>query len=295
MNDAAGTWIEQGVGTPPTIRWSFSTESRLSHLDIAWEADEVAATDDAGGVYRLDPNGRLRHVSRGLSRVGRIAFADVGTGLAAAFDERKVALLDESLAVMWSLTLYDRIVGLALDPFGKHLAGSLASRDVRIYTTSRRPIAEFEVVRPARFLKFAATEPLLIGAAEDGLLAAWQLSGKPLWDVRLFASCGDLAMSGNAATILLAGFAHGIQRFDAAGTNRGAFVVEGTPSRIATSYDGARIAAATIERQLYFLDRGGDLRWAAETPDDVVALACDAAGRSIIVGFASGLITRLGW
>jgi hypothetical protein len=295
MSDFAEAWLENGVGTPPQVRWSFSTESRLTQLDVAWEADEVVAADDSGGVYRLDPNGRLRHVVRGLTKVGRVAFADAGSGLAAAYDDKKVALLDESLAVIWSLTLYDKIVGLALDPFGKHLAVALANRDVRIYTATRRPIAEFEVVRPARFLKFAATEPLLIGAAEDGLLAAWQLSGKPVWDVRLFASCGDLAMSGDAATILLAGFAHGIQRFDKAGTNRGAFVVEGTPARIATSYDGSRIAAATIERQLYFLDRGGDLRWAAATPDDVVALACDAAGRSIVVGFASGLVTRLGW
>lgn len=295
MTEPSDSWLEAGVGVPPKTLWSFSAESRLSHLDLSWEADEVLVADEAGGLSLIDATGRLRHVSRGLMKVDRVAFAESGNNLAVAYDEKKIALIDRSLAVVWSLNLYDKIVGLALDPFGKHLAVALANRDVRIYTATRREIAEFEAVRPLRFLQFAATEPLLIGAAEDGLLAAYDHEGRPKWDVRLFASCGDLTSSGDGATILLAGFAHGIQRFDRSGTNRGAFVVEGTPARIATCYDGSRIVAATVERQIYFLDRSGELRWAAEAPEDVAAVRCDAAGRSIVLGFASGRVTRCGW
>ena len=82
---------------------------------------------------------------------------------------------------------------------------------------------------------------------------------------------------------------------DGRGANRGAFVVEGTPARVALSYDGSRIAAATIERQIYVLNRSGELRWAAETPDEVAALRLDATGRSVVVGFTAGRVARLGW
>ena len=295
MAGANETWLETGVGRPPEELWSFSTESRLSHLALAWESDEVLAADDAGGLYLFDPAGRLRQLSRGLAKIGAISIADAGICSAVAFDERKVALLDGSLSVAWSLNLYDRVVAVALDPFGRHLAIALANRDVRVYTTTRRRVAEFESVRPLKFLRFAANEAVLIGAAEDGLLAAHDALGRQRWDVRLFASCGDMAVSGDARTILLAGFAHGIQRFDGSGTNRGAFVVEGTPARISTSYDGSHIVAATIERQIYLLERTGELRWAAEAPDDVAAVRLDGPGRSIAVGFASGRVARLGW
>lgn len=288
-------WTREGIGMAPRPLWSFSTEAPLTHLALGWEADEVVVADDSGGLYLFDPEGRLKHLTRGLTQITALAFADAGNCVAVGYDGQKIALLDQTLSIAWSITLYDKVIGLALDPFGRHLAVALANRDVRIYTTTRRRVAEIEVVRPLRHLRFSMTQPTLVGAAEDGLLAAYSLFGKPLWDVRLFATCGDMAVSGDLSHLLLAGFAHGIQRFDAAGTNRGTFIVEGTPARLATCYDGSRIAVATLERQVYWLDRGGNLRWAAAAPDDVAALRCDAAGKSIVVGFASGRVERLGW
>lgn len=295
MTDADESWTREGVGLAPQPAWSFSTEGRLTHLALGWESDEVIAADDSGGLYLFDPNGRLKQLTRGLSKITALAFADAGNCAAVGYDGQKLALLDASLSIAWTLPLYDKIVGLALDPFGRHLAVALANRDVRIYTTTRRRVGDVEVVRPLRFLRFSATEPRFVGAAEDGLLAAFTVGGKPLWDQRLFATCGDMAASGDLSQVSLAGFAHGVQRYDSDGTNRGTIVVEGTPARLATSYDGSRLAAATLERQFYWLDRSGDLRWAAAAPDDIVALRVDAAGRSVAVGFAEGRVVRLAW
>ncbi|MBA3314121.1 MAG: hypothetical protein H0T47_12655 [Planctomycetaceae bacterium] len=287
-------WADDGVGTPPRTAWSVSTESKLIHLAVAWESEDTLAADDAGGLSLIDSEGRLRQLTRGLAGITAITIAATGEYTAVGYGQ-KVTLLDRALSIVWSLSLHDRIVGLALDPFGRHLAVALGNRDVRIYTTSRRRIAEFEVVRPLRFLQFSATEPKLIVAAEDGLLAAYTIEGQPHWDMRLFATCGDMTASGDGSMILLAGFAHGVQRFDASGTNRGAFVVEGTPARISTCYDGSRIAAATLERQVFLLERSGNLRWAANAFDDVVAVRCDATGRSLTVGFAEGRVEKLSW
>lgn len=295
MAEFSAGWVSEGVGTPPEVQWTFLAESKLRQLSLAWEADEVWAADDAGGLYAFDANGRLRQLTRGLPNISLLSCAATGTCAAIAFDEKKVAIVDSSLKVNWSMSLYDKIVGLACDPFGRHIAVALANRDLRVYTTSRRRVAEVEVVRPLRFLQFSTTEPILIGAAEDGLLAAYQLTGRQLWDQRLFATCGDMAASGDLSTVLLAGFAHGIQRFQGTGANRGAFVVEGTPARIAMSYDGSRIAAASLEKQIYWMDRSGNLRWGSETPEDVISLHVGATGNSVVVGFAHGGITRLNW
>jgi hypothetical protein len=294
MAQANDSWTEDGVGAAPATIWSCSTESKLTHLAVAWESEDTLAADDTGGLSLIGPDGRLRQLTRGLADITAISIAATGEYAAVGYGQ-KIALLDRSLSMIWSLSLYDRVTGLALDPFGRHVAVALGNRDVRIYTTSRRRIADFEVVRPLKYLQFSATEPKLIAAAEDGLLAAFGIGGKPFWDMRLFANCGDLAASGDGSMILLAGFAHGIQKFDGAGTNRGAFVVEGTPARISTCYDGSRVGAATLERQVFLLDRSGNLKWASTAFGDIAAVRCDASGQSLTIGFSEGRVEKLTW
>jgi hypothetical protein len=294
MATSSDAWTDDGIGTPPATDWTFSTESRLTHLAVAWESEDSLVADDAGGLSVIGPEGRLRHLTRGLADVSAISIAATGECVAVAYGQ-KLALLDRSLSMVWSLSLYDRVTALSLDPFGRHLAVALANRDVRIYTTTRRRIADFEVVRPLRYLQLSATEPLLIGAAEDGLLGAYTVAGKTVWDTHLFATCGDMTASGDASNILLAGFAHGIQKFDRAGANRGAFVVEGTPARISTCFDGSRIAAATLERQVFLLDRCGRLLWAAVAGGDVASVSCNGTGRVVTIGFTEGRVERLSW
>ena len=73
-------------------------------------------------------------------------------------------------------------------------------------------------------------------AAEYGHLCCHQLTGEQIWAEKLWSNAGDMAVAGDGETILLAGFNHGIQLFDGQGTNRGAFVVEGTPNRVSMSF-----------------------------------------------------------
>ena len=291
----AAHWTGNGAGTPPTVEWAGATESRLTHLVYAREAAETVVADDAGGLTVFDPAGRLRQMTRGLPQIGCLAVADVGGAIAVAYDERRVAWLEESLATRWSLSLYDTVTGLAFDPFGRYLAIALANRDVQVYTADRGKAASFEAVRPLRFLAFSATQPQLIGAADHGLLGAWTPGGKPLWDTRLWTTCGDMAASGDGQTLFVAAFAHGVQRFDGEGTNRGTIIVEGTPGRLATSFDAGRLSVATLEHQLYRLDAHGNLLWRATAPDDIAAIQSDGPGERLLVGLASGRMLCLRW
>ena len=295
MNSEQPEWIASAFGQPPTQYWSRPLEGGLTHLVASWETEESLVADDAGGLYVFDRAGTLRHMTRGYPHVRAVAISADGERALVAFEDRNLACFDRQLRLKWTKTLYDTILEVALDPFGRHMAVSLAGRRLHIMTTSRREIAELETQRPIRFLRFAMTHPYLVAAAEDGLLAGIEFLGRVDWEERLFATAGDMAINGNASMILLTGFAHGLQRYNGQGRNRGTFVVEGSPARLATSFSGEQIATATLEGQLYRLDRKGNLTWATAIPEEIPAICLSATGDALTVGLASGRVVRLDW
>jgi len=130
---------------------------------------------------------------------------------------------------------------------------------------------------------------------EHGALYAHNFSGEQVWHAPLWAAVGDMAIAGDGHTLLLACYAHGIQCHDERGAQLGTYQVGGTVSRVATSFDGRAIAAATIERHFYFIDHDGNVIWQTLLPEPVCQLACDPFGDGVVLGFQSGRITRVDW
>ena len=74
MSFYSPSWLQEGQGIPPTLRWAFSTEAPLVALDMGRESGEVLAADETGGLYRLDRRGdrkstRLNSSHERLSRM----------------------------------------------------------------------------------------------------------------------------------------------------------------------------------------------------------------------------------
>lgn len=295
MNDQYEGWIRAGIGQAPTLRWNYSLEGRLTHLAVAWETDEALAADDAGGLYLFDRWGTLIRMTRGHPNIRGLAFSSSGEIALVAFNETHLALFDRSLRQTWRTELYDQITAVALDPFGRHMGVALRGRQLHIMTIGRKYVAELEMVRPIRFIRFATTRPYLIAAADDGLLAGIEFLGALDWETRLFSTAGDLAINGNASLILLPSFAHGLQCFNARGRSRGTLVVEGSISRVATSFSGEVLVAATLEGNIYRLDRDGHLQWASDVGEEVASICLDADGQAATIGLARGRVLRLDW
>jgi len=59
--------------------------------------------------------------------------------------------------------------------------------------------------------------------------------------------------------------------------------------------DGSRIAIATLENHLYWIDRQGKLLWAASSPETIRELAVASAGENLFLGLQSGRILNLYW
>lgn len=288
-------WLLQGHGIAPRLRWSFSTEGPLISLAMARETGAVVAGDATGGLYHLDRRGQISALTRGFQALTAVAWSDTGNGGAVSIGDSKLCRLSQTLEVQWSTELPDTILSIAVDPHGHYIAAGLANGSNYVFDANQKRVSRFETFRPLSFLRFLVTEPIILGAAEYGLICCHQLNGEEIWNEKLWSNVGDLSATGDGQTILIAGFNHGIQSFDGDGVNRGSFLVEGTPNHVATTFLPKRLVASTLERQLYWLDTGGEILWAAQPPNDICQVACDPLGNWLICGFESGRILRLDW
>lgn len=286
-------WLLNGRGSRPNLRWSFSTDARLSDVRFARESGEVLAADDSGGLYLLDRNGRVVALTRTSHQFRTVAFADTGAAGAVIVDDRQLTWLDRRLQFVWKKPLPDEAIALAMDPFGTHVLVGLAGGVNLIYNADKKKLLEFESLRPLRYVQWLATVPGLIAASDYGFFGRYSLRGDLEWNERLWSTVADLSITGDGELIVLAGLAHGVQLFDSQGTSAGSFVLDGTANLVSASYLRKRIAAATLERHLLMVDTEGALKWLVPAPDDILRLQMGPFGDTLVVGFADGHIVRL--
>ena len=292
---SAADWHRRGRGIGPTLKWTCNADGPLTVLDLALETGEVFAADEEGTLFRLDRQGRIAALTRLREPVRVLDWSDDGRFGVAVTGESTLHRLDYDLQSVWKVNLPEVCVSAAIAPFGTHLVAGLADGRNFVYSQHKRRECEFETVRPLSYLHLATATPLIVGAAEHSLLCCHTLSGDQVWQQKLWSNAGGFCMTGDAEAIYLAAFHHGVQTFDGDGQNIGAFVVEGTVSRVSSSFEAQRLIAATLERQIYWLDVDEQLLWAAVAPDDVAAVRCDPLGEWAVCGFASGQIIRLDW
>jgi hypothetical protein len=295
MTQPEERWLDGGRGLGPEWTWSFTADAPLVGLDLARETGETLVADAAGSVYLLDRRGRILTLSRGLHALAEIAWSDSGECGAVVVDDHVLNVLSRQLRVTWSYEFHEAILAIAVDPFGRHFACCLGGGETRILNVGRKTVTRFSTARPMAHVRFVASQPELIAAAESGLLCRIGLDGTPIWNEACWSNIGDLAITGDGRTVFIAGLNLGIQRFDGYGNSQGTYVLEGTPNHIATSFGLRRLVASTIEKGLYWLDADGEILWAAETAEAARTLRCDPLGAGIVCGFESGRVVRFDW
>jgi WD40 repeat protein len=292
---ARADWIRSGSGNSPAVGWSFSTEGNLKAMSLAREAGETYLGDAAGAIYRLDRQGRIAAISRLPDVVRCLAWSDDGRYGAAISGDGTLFFLNHVLQTQWSLELSEPALCVAIAPFGGQLLVTCADGSNRIYDAAKKRLAVFESVRPLAFAQFIAAEPGIIACAEHGLICRHDLDGRQVWSDKLWSTVGQLSLSGDGSLIYLACFNHGVQVYDGDGRTVGSYMLDGTASRAAVSYEPQRMICSTQERRLFWLDADGDILWHAAPPDDVASLACDPLGEWVVCGLNCGRVMRLDW
>ncbi len=248
-------------------------------MDFADEAASLLIATKRGQLTLMRQDGAMLESTREFSEIRRLVWCDAGTFGAVLPREDQLVFIDRQLRPLWNVSITGRILGLAIAPHGGHLAFSTDSGRTHIVTADRRELARIDTARPMDHLAFLSEEPALIAAAEFGSLASYDLSGNEIWSEKLMTNVGDLAVSGCGRRILLAAFNHGIQLYNRTGKQRGSFMVDGIPARVAGSTTRSRIAVLTLENRIYWLNFDGELQWAADlslTPQCMFALALSA-------------------
>jgi hypothetical protein len=289
------TWVRDGIGRMPRLSWIYSSGKSVKAISLSRETGELFVADDDRGLARIDCHGELSFLTRLPQSARLVTISDDGQWGAAVVGYGTLYRFDRGLNAIWETDLPEPCMAIAVAPFGYHVAAALSDGITEIFNERKRRIAKFETVRPLGSLEFCTQQPLLFGAAEHGLVGCYEITGAEVWQERFWSNVGDMATTGDGDLIYLAGSAHGVQTLDGDGGSVGAYVVEGTVRRVASSFEPRRVIASTIERQLFVMDSQGDIIWQAEVPEDVVDIACDAFGDEVTVALTSGEIFRLDW
>lgn len=288
-------WISGSRGSPPRLDWSVSLEDALAAFTVCREPGETIACDASGGLYRFRRDGSFVEVSRGYRDVSTLDWSDVGGCGVVVTEREQLCWLDAEFRLQWSRTLPADILAVAVDSFGHYVAVALVNHLTFIYRADKTCVGEFETPRPLAHLRFVDTRTTLIGAAEYGLFTSHQLDGSPNWTRDVWASIGDLAITGDGDVLFVAGFTHGVRVFDADGDPAGTYVLQDEPHRISCSYWYERLAAATIERHVCWLDQDGQCLWDAQLADGIHGLKCDPLANGLTLGLDCGRLAHLCW
>lgn len=288
-------WLAAGQGSTPHLRWSFTTDASLIGIAACRESGHVFAADASGSLYRLNRRGKIETVARSWRNLQSICWSDTSDCGVAIQGDTRLCRINGRLELEWTVELDEPALCATVDSCGRIVVVSMVDGTNLILDSFGTEVARYESSRPLNFLQPLDTKPVIFGAAEYGLLCTFNLQGEEVWHQDTWSNVGGLSAAGDGRTLLATGFNLGIQSCDHMGRTRATYHLEGTAQRIATSYRADRLVAATLERDLYWLDSDGQLIWATRCPEDIVQIACDPLGEWILCGFTSGRVMRLDW
>lgn len=295
MTQSHSDWIGTGRGRPPQIEWSAALEGSLVALDTADETRWTYAADDSGGVAAFNARGQMQTVSRGFSKIRHLSWSAVGTEGVVCTAERQLHWLNSNLRPDWSRPLSARASGLAISPFADVAVVGLENHHNYVVQRDQTQLSEFNSVRPLSQIAFLAQRPEFIAASADGVICRFNLQGKMLWKLDLMCNVGDLAVSGDGNTILLATFQHGVTILDGRGGRQGSFLVSGAAHRVDTGFAGKLLLLSTMDHDVCLLDIEGDPRWDARTPHPLQAIRTWPLENGAVFGCQCGRIECVSW
>lgn len=288
--------LQNSHGTRPDVVQDDVFPEGIVDIAYASEARTLLLATATGSLTLLRRDGTLLRNRLNFGNVTSLVWADAGNFGAALIGDETVVCFDDELTKRWDISVTGRVTGLAITPWGSHLAISADSALTHIVTTDRQQICQFDTTSPLNYLQFVAEQPRLIGAAEFGHLCCHNLDGTTFWSERISNNVGSMSVTGCGRRILLAAFNHGIQMFTGRGYQRGAFLVEGIPGLVSASSTKQRIATLTLESRLYWLNFDGDLLWAADlSPDPPTRIVAGPLGERLFVTTQSGRLLQLAW
>ena len=275
------------------LAWSHPLPAPPAGLSFSREAGTILVWDAEPALGRYGPLGDRELRQRAPADLLLAALADDGRTVAAVGRKGEVWLLTADLVPIWQRALPRRPVALALDHLGTRLAVADEAGGLHLFDRAGKLRWQVSAARPLAHLAFVPEAGALVGAAEFGLVGAFDGSGHCVWRDGLVAHVGGLSVSGDGRRIVLACFTGGLCRYALDRPQHELFADAGPARLAALSYTGDVLVTADLERTLS--RRGPDLavRATLALPGAPVGLAVEALGEAAVCALASGQLVRV--
>lgn len=275
------------------LAWSQTIPAPLRGLSLARERETILAWDGQDGLILFDHSGKIQAQRPGPSPIAAACCAEDGSVYAVAGSQPPMLCwLAPDLAPRWQRPLRERATALAVEPLGRCLAVADAGGSLHVLSARGRTLWRATTLRPLHYLAFVPEKPVLLGAADFGLVVCFGASGDCLWRDGLVAHVGSLAVNGDGSSVMLACFSDGLVRYNTSGPEQQRLPLESACLLAALSYDGDSLLTADHQHRLCLRDGKGVLRDHLNLDAPVVAVSMGALSDYAVVGLANGIIQR---
>jgi hypothetical protein len=275
------------------LLWSQTIPAPLRGLILARERETILAWDGQESLFLFNHAGAIQARRVAPAPIAATGCAEDGSAYAVGCSQKPmICWLAPDLAPRWQRSLPQRATAVAMEPLGRCLAVADAGGTLHLMDVRGRTLWKATTPRPLHHLAFVPEKPVLVGAADFGLVLCFGASGECLWRDGLVAHVGSLAVSGDGSCVLLACFSDGLYRYSTAGPPPQRIALE-SPCRLAAlSYAGDCLLTADRPQRLCLRDPKGDVREQINLDAPVVAAALSALADYAVTGLANGAILR---
>ena len=203
-----------------------------------------------------------------------------------------LSLLTPDFSTIWKAEVEGGILSIALDSLGQ--AAVAANRQGALFRFDRggARVARGQSPRPLWRLAMVPTAQQVIGAADFGLVAAFDEKLTISWRETPVTHLGSLAIDGEGNKILVASFSEGITWIDGSGKSQKNLVTPVPCGQVCLSFDGEYLLAGGVGNQVMVLGSQGELLAQHEMADQVQALGYGPLGQEIYAVLAGGTIVK---
>jgi hypothetical protein len=278
-----------------SLLWSLTVSSAVRGLALAREAGSILIRDDNHWLYLLNSAGARQAQLRAPKDLTAAACSDDGSALVVAGKEGDVWSLAPDLMPRWQRSLGHRVEALAVSPLGEYLAASDAGGNLSLLTRKGNLVWKVQSPRALRFIAFVPEEPFLVGSADYGLVACFDVKGAMKWRDGLVAHVGSLAVSGDGSSIVLACYTDGLYRYGLKNARPERQPLSDACRLAVLSYDGRSVLTAGLVSSITLLDRHNRVQGEQRLEAPATALALGALAERAILGTATGSVQCYRW
>src|SRR5262249_40494369 len=150
-------------------------------LALAREKGWSLIWDEQGSLHILNRAGARQARTQMAGKMASTCAADDGSAFVAVGANGEVTWLAPDLTTCWKQVLPQPALAAARDSFGQYLAVADSRGRVHYYDHHGSYLSHVQSPRPLHHVAFVPNAPLLVGCADYGLVACYDVAGRCLW------------------------------------------------------------------------------------------------------------------